>query len=82
MSEDKNGVATMTPVDAITLAPGQSVTLAPGGLHLMLMRPSSTLQTGAVVPMTLQFADGTTQDIAATVVTRDAIKPAAHNHGS
>ena len=36
-SEEKDGIATMTHVDRITIPAGQTVALAPGGFHVMFM---------------------------------------------
>lgn len=82
LSEEQNGVATMTSVDAITIAPEQNVMFEPGGLHIMLMRPAATLEEGASVPITLLYADGTQQEIEATVVSRDALRSMSHDHES
>lgn len=82
LSEDKNGVATMTAVDAIAFAPEQKVLFAPGGLHIMLMRPENTLEEGATIDISLLFSDGTEQAVVAKVVPRDAVEDMLHDHGS
>ena len=68
LSEEKNGVATMSSVDLIEIAPGQTVTLAHGGLHIMLMKPKAPKEIGDVVAVTLEFADGSTQELEAKVM--------------
>ena len=85
LSEDKNGVATMTAVDQIDIAPHQTVNLAPGGLHIMLMRPDAPAALGDTVSITLQFADGTTQAVDAVVQKRAHVghgDHSTHQHGS
>jgi copper(I)-binding protein len=66
-SDEMNGMATMSAVDALEIAPGAAVTFEPGGLHIMLMHPSSSQVAGATVTLTLRFADGRTQEIEAKV---------------
>ena len=66
-SEHSAGVATMSSVDVIEIAPGQSVELAPGGLHIMLMHPKNPQAEGAMVPLSLRFADGEVLDVSAEV---------------
>ena len=68
MSDEKDGIATMSSVDMIEIAPGQTVTLKHGGLHIMLMKPMAPKAEGDAVELTLEFADGTTQKIEAMVM--------------
>lgn len=68
ISEEKDGIATMSSVDMIEIAPGQSVTLKHGGLHIMLMKPMAPRAEGEMVALTLEFADGSTQEVMATVM--------------
>lgn len=85
VSEEKNGVATMSALDQIDIAPHSAVTLAPGGMHIMLMRPEAPVQEGDSVAITLEFADGATQVVIAPVTKRHHMAPSAHsdhNHGS
>jgi len=63
----KNGMMQMLSVDAITVAAGQTVHLQPGGLHLMLFRPVKPLVLDEPVNLTLQWADGSQQQVTATV---------------
>ena len=49
LSEETNGVATMTSVDSIKISPEQHVKFEPGGLHIMLMRPEEALEEGASI---------------------------------
>ena len=70
LSEEKDGIATMSAVDLVDIAPGQTVVFAHGGLHVMLMRPESALAEGDTVELTLEFANGETVPVAATVMKR------------
>ncbi len=89
LSEEKDGIATMTAIDQIDIAPHQSVQLAPGGLHIMLMRPAAPVNEGDKVAITLEFSDGSTQAVTALVMkhvhSSDGHGHADHNsheHGS
>lgn len=56
LSEEKDGVARMTHVEAVEIAPGQTVTFAPGGYHIMFTGLSGTSWTaGEKIPATLVF---------------------------
>ncbi|OWJ80703.1 copper chaperone PCu(A)C [Haematobacter genomosp. 1] len=56
LSEEKDGVARMTHVEAVEIAPGQTVTLAPGGYHVMFTGLNGTPWTaGEKIPATLVF---------------------------
>ncbi|MEO1306877.1 MAG: copper chaperone PCu(A)C [Pseudomonadota bacterium] len=68
LSEEKDGVATMSSVDLIALAPGQTVNFEPGGLHIMLMGPANPLAEGETVSLTLEFANGETEAVDAMVM--------------
>jgi periplasmic copper chaperone A len=59
-SEQVGGMNRMTMVDKVDVPQGGSVKFAPGGYHLMCMEPGPTMKPGGSVPVTLQFADGTT----------------------
>jgi len=82
VSEEKNGVATMSSVESIIIDPDQHVIFEPGGLHIMLMRPTVELEEGGTVEISLSFADGSTQAIKASVVSREALASFLHGHGS
>jgi periplasmic copper chaperone A len=58
-SERSGGMEHMTEVARVDVPPGGTVSFAPGGYHLMCMDPMPMLKIGARVPVTLQFADGT-----------------------
>lgn len=67
-SAETDGIVTMTPVDQLDIPPGTTLTMARGGLHIMLMRPETPLAEGGEVPLTLEFANGDTLSVIATVV--------------
>lgn len=63
-----DGIATMTAVDIVTVAPGQTVAFEHGALHVMLMKPAAPIGEGQIVPVMLDFADGTTLSVEAKVM--------------
>lgn len=67
-SMEKDGVATMMSMHQLDIKPGQTVVLEPGGLHVMLMKPVAPLETGGSVALEVQFANGETIPVTATVV--------------
>ena len=71
--EMKDGMMKMVKLDAIDVPAGQTVHLQPGGLHLMLFRPVKPLVLSQQVELTLQWADGSQQQVVATV-TRIPVK--------
>jgi copper(I)-binding protein len=55
--EMKDGIMTMSPMEAIEIPAGGSVTLAPGGLHIMFATlKGPPLKEGDSMPVTLTFA--------------------------
>lgn len=56
MHKSENG--SMTHVMSLNIAAGTSLSFAPGGYHLMCMDATPLLKPGTQVPVTLQFADG------------------------
>ena len=70
-----DAVERMQALEQVEIAPGASVTFAPGGKHFMLMRPSRSLASGAVVTVHLDTNDSNGVD-ASFVVSEDA--PGAH----
>jgi hypothetical protein len=57
-SRNVGGTARMMPVQDITVAAHSTLAFAAHGYHLMLAHPSKPLQPGDRVPVTLQFAGG------------------------
>ncbi len=52
------GIASMRPVDRLTIPAGGTVTFAPRGYHLMFMDLTGPLKMGDTLPATLVFAGG------------------------
>ena len=55
VTEVKDGVASMAPVETLEIPAGGEATLAPGGIHVMLMMLTAPLKEGESFPMTLVF---------------------------
>ena len=65
---DADGSSMMQEVDGgLTISAGDSLTLEPGGNHLMLMGITEPLIAGDDVTLTLEWSDGSTQEIVAVV---------------
>ncbi len=54
------GVSKMRPVPTLRIAPDGAAILRPGGMHLMLMRPGSTLKAGSRIVVEFELAGGGT----------------------
>ena len=72
---EADGVERMQALDAVEVAPGASVVFAPGGKHLMLMRPSRSLSSGAAVK--IHFDTNDSDGVDASFIVRDDA-PAGH----
>lgn len=72
------GVMRMRKIDAIELPADNQVELAPGGLHIMLIGLEAPLQEGSQIEMTLEFADGTSEQLEVPV---EMVMPASMGHG-
>ncbi|MFZ2754906.1 MAG: copper chaperone PCu(A)C [Lysobacteraceae bacterium] len=55
-----DGVSKMRPVPTLRIAPDGAAILRPGGMHLMLMRPGSTLKAGSRIVVEFELAGGGT----------------------
>ncbi|HTA64847.1 MAG TPA: copper chaperone PCu(A)C [Xanthomonadaceae bacterium] len=62
-----NGMSTMRPAGEQAILAGGTLKIAPGGLHWMLMQPKRALKVGDRVHFRLDFADGGSTDVGATV---------------
>jgi copper(I)-binding protein len=51
----ENGMARMSPVDAIDIPASGTVELKPGGYHIMLVEPTRALNPGDTFPIALVF---------------------------
>lgn len=60
---DGMGGMTMKEVTQIDLPAGETVVLEPGGLHVMLLELPDPLESGETFALTLQFDDGSTQEV-------------------
>jgi copper(I)-binding protein len=58
-TDTASGMASMNDVTEIPIAVGAHLSFAPGGYHLMCMDPTSAVEPGNKVPVTLIFLDGT-----------------------
>jgi len=63
----KDGMMSMQALPHLTINPGETTRLAPGGMHLMMMKPRTTLKPGDIVSVTLNFDDGNSQTLKMTV---------------
>ena len=52
---DANGVASMSPVEALEIPAGDTVLLEPGGYHIMFMGLTGRFAEGDMLPVTLTF---------------------------
>ena len=79
-AEQKDGIMTMAPVDALEIPAGGMAHLGPGGLHLMMFGIDPPLKEGDTLEMTLIFeAAG---EVAITVpVSRTKGDPQHHGEG-
>jgi copper(I)-binding protein len=50
-----DGVARMTPIEAIDIPAGETINLEPGGMHIMLMGLTGPIKEGDMVPTTFHF---------------------------
>jgi copper(I)-binding protein len=57
-TESAGGMSSMQDMTTVSVAPGATIHFAPGGYHLMCMGTTAALKPGATVPVTLQFAGG------------------------
>lgn len=64
---EKDGTASMQPVDAVTLPARGKIEFLPGGYHLMLMQPKRDMGIGSLVTLRLTFSDGSELDIIANL---------------
>jgi iron complex outermembrane receptor protein len=51
------GIARMRPLTQVVLPAGKTVKVEPGGIHMMLVGLQKPLESGAQVPLTLEFRD-------------------------
>jgi copper(I)-binding protein len=82
-SKIENGVATMEPIDRLTLEAGQSLSFEAGGLHLMLIQPKRALAPSDQLSLTLHLADKRNVSVPFKVMRRHdtSEKTTGHSHG-
>lgn len=76
-TRDRDGVASMAPIDKVEIAPGASAAFEPGGAHVMLIGLNAPIAPGDQVEITLQIEGGEAVTIEATA--RDAAD-SGHGH--
>ena len=54
-STEKDGVATMKPIEALEIPAGATVELKPGGMHIMLSGLKAPLKKGDMIMLELKF---------------------------
>lgn len=64
---ERDGTASMQPVDAVTLPAHGKIEFLPDGYHLMLMQPKRDMGIGSMVTLRLTFSDGSELDIIANL---------------
>lgn len=57
------GVMRMRRIEQIELPAGDTTVLQPGGLHVMLIGLKQPLQEGSQIELTLEYADGSSQQV-------------------
>ena len=79
-SAEKDGVATMRPVENLEIPAGGSVELKPGGYHIMLMGLKAPLKKGDMIMLQLKFDHAGLVNVMAHV--GDVAEEHAHTGGS
>jgi copper(I)-binding protein len=79
-SVEKDGVATMKPVETLEIPAGGMVELKPGGLHIMLTGLKAPLKMGDMIMLELKFEQAGTVEVMAHV--GDVAEEHAHTEGS
>lgn len=79
-SLEKDGVATMRPIESLEIPAGGSVQLKPGGYHIMLMGLKAPLKKGDMVMLQLKFEHAGMVDVVANV--GDVAEGHSHTEGS
>ena len=79
-SAEKDGVATMRPIENLEIPAGGSVELKPGGYHIMLTGLKAPLKKGDMLMLQLKFEHAGLVDVMAHV--GDVAEEHAHAEGS
>jgi hypothetical protein len=72
-AEQKDGMMTMAPVEAIEVPAGGAALLAPGGYHLMLFDIAAPLREGDTLDLTLRFEQAGEIAVAVPVMQREGM---------
>lgn len=75
----KDGVMSMSAVDAVDVPAGKLVDLKPGGLHVMLMQLKQPIKKGDEVPLKLTFEDAAKKTVVLEVKAKAQEKD-THSH--
>lgn len=78
MSMVDGAMAMQAMTDGLVVEAGRGKVLEPGGYHLMLMDLRSELAAGDEIELTLEFSDGSTQDL--TVPVKEFTEEEGHYH--
>lgn len=86
-AEEKGGMMTMAPVEAIEIPAGGTAQLAPGGFHIMLFDLAAPLAEGDTLTLTLEFEQAGEIGVEAEVTQRGmghggAMQHQGTDHGS
>jgi copper(I)-binding protein len=79
-SAEKDGMATMRPIESLEIPAGGSVDLKPGGYHIMLMGLKAPLKKGDMIMLQLKFEHAGLVDVMAHV--GNVAEEHAHTEGS
>ncbi len=74
------GVMKMRPVKSIEIKAKGEAALKPGGYHVMMIELKAPMKEGDTVPLTLQFADGSTKRVEAKIMKATAEPAPAMDH--
>lgn len=74
------GVMKMRPVKSIEIKAKGEAALKPGGYHVMMIELKAPMKEGDTVPLTLQFADGSTKKVDAKIMKATAEPAPAMDH--
>lgn len=71
-----NGMTAMESLAGVPVPAGATVAFAPGGRHVMLFGVPASVASGATLPLTLRFGDGTAVRVDARVIAAGDAAPA------
>lgn len=80
-AEEKDGMMTMAPVEAVEIPAGGLAELEPGGFHIMLFDLARPLNEGDRLELTLEFERAGEVAVSAPVVRRMGLEGATRHQG-